>query len=173
MKRLQKHFVAKRVSPLSTHKMLSKEAKLPPLGTIKRTPRCLYYQKLLDERPMPVFPMRRLSAVDFEYAEVLSAGFDIPFVVDGYSDAFGLFLPFGKDMDHIAQQVGPDTPVRLIDVAEQDEVTGYSLQAYADFLLSRPRGKIFNMISLEFSGTDLSNEVSSFTPFNVHRDPDS
>lgn len=146
----------------------SKDRK-PSLLSLRRSGRCQRYQLMLSERDLPTFPTKHVDASSFDYLSFLEAGFDVPFIVDGYSERFGVRIPSKSEtgMQYIADKVGKDTQVRIIEVGEQAELFGYTIQQYADLLNQHdPAGlgsetKILNMISLEFSGTSLAAEVNS------------
>lgn len=146
-----------------------KVTKPRPLNSLKRSARCHFYQHALQDRSLPIFPVRKIEAQSFDYTKILAEGFHEPLVITGNTERFGIVIPPREttDMQFIAKCAGPELPVRLIEVGEQAEIAGYSLQQYADYLTTNiasndesAHAKILNMISLEFSGTPLSNEVS-------------
>eukprot|EP01031_Cornospumella_fuschlensis_P029930 gene29930-36145_t len=129
---------------------------------------------MLASKSLPDFPIERIPAEKFEYATVLQTGFNLPFVVTGSTEEFGIKIPKDKaDLVSIAELVGRDKPVRIIEVGKQRELLGYKLGEYADFLRNRMSRdetntdsskedtRVLNMISLEFSGTRLASHVSS------------
>ncbi|TFK42857.1 jumonji superfamily protein [Crucibulum laeve] len=64
-------------------------------------------------------------------------------------------------VDDIAEIVGGDTPVEVIDVASQSTSPGWTLGKWAEYFDLEPsrRDKILNVISLEVSGTKLSDMI--------------
>lgn len=78
----------------------------------------------------------------------------------------------GFTVTDVAQQVGPDRPVNVIDVATQLS-TQWTLEKWAEYVeasaseegadddgaLGQARGKVYNVISLEIGGTDLAKRV--------------
>ena len=78
----------------------------------------------------------------------------------------------GFSVTDVAQQVGPERPVNVIDVATQLS-TQWTLEKWAEYVetsasgdgadddgaLGQARGKVYNVISLEISGTDLAKRV--------------
>ncbi|RYY87495.1 hypothetical protein EON63_03895 [archaeon] len=139
---------------------------------------------MLSTKTLPEFPIERIPAETFDYSLVLKSGFNLPFVVTGSTEAFGIKIP-PKDkanLPSIAELVGRDKPVRIIEVGRQRELLGYKLGEYADMLHKRMMrnqsvlthtqtpsstdsntedSRVLNMISLEFSGTGLASRVSS------------
>ncbi|EJU05699.1 Clavaminate synthase-like protein [Dacryopinax primogenitus] len=74
----------------------------------------------------------------------------------------GMKMP-GEDftVDDVAELVGPDAPVEVIDVAQQSSSAGWTLGTWAEYY-DKPasqRDRIRNVISLEVTGTKLAEKV--------------
>jgi F-box/leucine-rich repeat protein 10/11 len=75
----------------------------------------------------------------------------------------GLKLPPpDTTLSDIADTLGRDFPVKVIEVGAQHEIEGFTIGDYADYLDNRSSmHKLLNMISLEVSATSLSTTVLS------------
>ena len=75
----------------------------------------------------------------------------------------GLKLPSpDTTLSDIADSIGRDFPVKVIEVGAQHEIEGYTIGQYADYLANRSSmHKLLNMISLEVSATSLSTSILS------------
>ncbi|KAI0028349.1 hypothetical protein K488DRAFT_80716 [Vararia minispora EC-137] len=75
-------------------------------------------------------------------------------------DGLGMKMP-PRDLTvgRIAQMLGVDMPVEVIDVATQSGLSGWTVGRWAEYYQSSERDKIRNVISLEISGTELSSHV--------------
>ncbi|KAG8795110.1 JmjC domain-containing histone demethylation protein 1, partial [Serendipita sp. 399] len=84
-----------------------------------------------------------------------------PIVIE-VPDGLGMKMP-PREMTvrDVANEVGPDTHVEVIDVQSQSNCPGWTLEKWADYYHSNPsqRDKIRNVISLEVSGTPLGTKV--------------
>mmetsp|Transcript_6014 Transcript_6014/g.8855 ORF Transcript_6014/g.8855 Transcript_6014/m.8855 type:complete len:598 (+) Transcript_6014:1-1794(+) len=80
------------------------------------------------------------------------------------SKGLGLMVPRKADFNvrDVAKIVGENTPIEVINTADQSEVAGWSLADWCNYWDGR-RGKTLNVISLEFSRTKLSEQVRSPT----------
>lgn len=59
----------------------------------------------------------------------------------------------------ISDIVGPDTPVEVIDVASQSELSRWTLDQWASYYEDPKRDKVRNVISLEVSETTLGASI--------------
>ncbi|EPQ58517.1 jumonji protein [Gloeophyllum trabeum ATCC 11539] len=107
------------------------------------------------------FPRMKGADVNLDWLESDENALRQPIVIE-QPDGLGLKMP-PRDLgiDDIAEIVGEDTPVEVIDVASQSNVPGWTLKKWAEYYNSSPekRDKIRNVISLEISGTKLGDEV--------------
>lgn len=143
-----------------------------------RTKDCEHYKNVVLNKVLPPFPAKVIPAHEFDfYGHILQDCFAYPTIVQGYSEKFGIQVPPSDFTIHqVAELLGNDTAIRLMDVAEQREISGFTIAQYADYLQKNqevsasieagtvPPGnalKILNLISLEFSDTKLSNVVKS------------
>ncbi|ETW85621.1 hypothetical protein HETIRDRAFT_407575 [Heterobasidion irregulare TC 32-1] len=88
-------------------------------------------------------------------------GFREPVVIEE-PEGLGMKMP-GRDLsiESIADTLGRDTPVEVIDVASQSNSPGWTLGKWAGYWSteSASRDKVRNVISLEVSGTKLADEI--------------
>jgi F-box/leucine-rich repeat protein 10/11 len=114
---------------------------------------------------VPQFPVLRINSESMPRSAInqliYESGFNKPFVIVGNASAIGIKIPDkSTTFANIAQIVGPQTPTKLIEVGQQSEITGYTLQEYAEYLATRTKNhKTLNMITLEFSSTPLNSKV--------------
>lgn len=134
---------------------------------LERSPKCKYYEELLEQRRFPALPHKRFQADLFDFKDIEKEGFDVPFVVEGNHSNFGLEVPPASwTLKEIASIIGTETPVRIIEVGTQSELCGFSIAQYADYLSTNrsstknyPNSRILNMISLEVSNTKLTDMI--------------
>ncbi|KAF9932718.1 JmjC domain-containing histone demethylation protein 1 [Mortierella alpina] len=62
-------------------------------------------------------------------------------------------------VDDVRDAVGEDTAVEVIDVATQSELSDWSMGLWADYFKTEPKERVYNVISLEISGTPLADKV--------------
>jgi hypothetical protein len=142
--------------------------------SLRKTARCSYYKNFLSSKAIPEFPIQRVSPEALDVKTLIHAtGFNKPFVITGCDSSnstkvdtgkLGLVLPDrDKDLTYVSQIVGPHTPVKIIEVGHQSEITEWTLGEYASYLKNyRADGhKVLNMITLEFSSTPLNAKVQA------------
>ena len=141
-------------------------------SNFRKTAKCSFYKNFLSTKNIPEFPIKRVQPEELDTdALIHSTGFNKPFVVtsgkSGSSskiDALGLVLPDrDKDLTYVSEVCGPATPVKIIEVGQQAEITEWTLGEYAQYLQNyRPDDhKVLNMITLEFSSTPLNSKVQA------------
>ena len=93
-------------------------------------------------------------------------GLRSPVIVPASPDAaarLGMSLPRGGPLTStlISEAVGPDTPVRTIDVASQGEGPRWKMRQWASYMDERgaTRARLLNVVSLSLAGTRLEGEV--------------
>ncbi|CAO3568039.1 unnamed protein product [Mortierella alpina] len=62
-------------------------------------------------------------------------------------------------VDDVRDAVGEDTTVEVIDVATQSELADWNMGLWADYFKTEPKERVYNVISLEISGTPLAEKV--------------
>ncbi|EGG03663.1 uncharacterized protein MELLADRAFT_37912, partial [Melampsora larici-populina 98AG31] len=74
--------------------------------------------------------------------------------------ALGMKMPSPTiTIRQISNIVGPDTPVEVIDVASQSELSRWTLDQWATYYEDPKRDKVRNVISLEVTETALNNSI--------------
>ncbi|KAJ1979864.1 JmjC domain-containing histone demethylation protein 1 [Dimargaris xerosporica] len=118
------------------------------------------YTKLLQARTFTPAPFPA-----FETGQILTAawlethGLDEPVLVRK-PQGLDLIMPSPDlSVDEIAQLIGSETPVDVIDVANQGELTGWDMGQWAKYVNQRIRDRILNVISLEVTDTPLTSHI--------------
>lgn len=70
-------------------------------------------------------------------------------------------LPQDMKISEIAEKVGRDYPLEVIDVASQESLSSWTMGRWADYYENGEREKVRNVISLELSETPLRDSVVS------------
>jgi hypothetical protein len=112
---------------------------------------------------IPKYPAE--SVISVEASQFVERGFDKPIIVgDTARDALGLTVPGQKTtLNDVANIVGRDLPVKLIEVGTQSQFEGHTIGQFADYLEGYRAGahKVLNMITLECSATPLSSHIQA------------
>ncbi|KAF5358557.1 hypothetical protein D9756_001773 [Leucocoprinus leucothites] len=121
-----------------------------------------WYQ-MLQDKPTKGDPFKRMqgSDVKLSWVEEDETAMREPIVIEE-PDGLGMKMPQSDlSVDDVAELVGEDTPVEVIDVATQSTSPGWTLQKWAEYMELEPekRDKILNVISLEISSTKLSDMI--------------
>ncbi|KAI6118729.1 Clavaminate synthase-like protein [Pisolithus croceorrhizus] len=107
---------------------------------------------------------KRMNGADvgIEWLESDSDAMHEPIVIEN-PEGLGMKMP-SQDctVTDVANMVGRETPVEVIDVASQSTSPGWTLGKWADYYNLEPsaRDKIRNVISLEISGTTLADQIT-------------
>jgi F-box/leucine-rich repeat protein 10/11 len=67
--------------------------------------------------------------------------------------------PSSLSVDDVRDAVGPETLVEVMDVATQSELLGWNLRDWADYFKTEPKERVYNVISLEITGTPLAKQI--------------
>ncbi|BGP17296.1 JmjC domain-containing histone demethylation protein 1 [Rhodosporidiobolus nylandii] len=88
-------------------------------------------------------------------------GFKEPFVVEE-PEGLGMKMPpTTTTVRDVAELVGPETPLEVIDVASQSSLNNWNLGQWANYYEDPDREKVRNVISLEVSETELGRRVEA------------
>ncbi|CAL1703876.1 unnamed protein product [Somion occarium] len=101
------------------------------------------------------------SEVTLEWLEHDDTALTEPIIIDS-AEGLGMKMPPSDiTVDEIAEIIGEDTPVEVIDVSTQSNLPGWTLEKWAEYVDTEPekRDKIRNVISLEISGTSLADKI--------------
>ena len=103
----------------------------------------------------------RASELTSEY--LLKNGFNEPLLLEGSNEEIGIKVPDrNMKFKDIADVIGSNTSINLLEVESQNEVVGYNLGQWAQYLEGRSKDhKTLNLISLEVSATPLNAKVEA------------
>ncbi|KZT66856.1 Clavaminate synthase-like protein [Daedalea quercina L-15889] len=119
--------------------------------------------RILEGKKISGDPFRRMkgSEVGEEWLESDEGAMREPVVIES-PDGLGMKMPPKSfTVGEVAEVIGEDFPVEVIDVATQSNVPGWTLGKWAEYYAQEPsaRDKVRNVISLEISGTELADRV--------------
>ncbi|KAG6865888.1 hypothetical protein C0991_010969 [Blastosporella zonata] len=119
--------------------------------------------RFLEQKTVQADPFKRLAGTDvgLEWLEEDPSAMTEPVVIE-QPDGLGMTMPpTDFTVDDVAELVGEDTPVEVIDVASQSTSPGWTLGKWNSYFNLEPeaREKICNVISLEISGTKLADKI--------------
>ncbi|CEJ01018.1 hypothetical protein RMCBS344292_15057 [Rhizopus microsporus] len=118
------------------------------------------WQKLLRAKTFQKNRFERYPADKVNLDLFRKTGFKEPFVIEKNEPAFGMKMPSDLTVQKVADLVGRDRPIEVIDVATQSEITGWTLGRWADYYTHPDRDRIRNVISLEISETALAEKIT-------------
>ncbi|KAF9438462.1 JmjC domain-containing histone demethylation protein 1 [Entomortierella beljakovae] len=122
------------------------------------------WRVLLDSHQFLPDKFERLNGNNLTLEWLRNTGFRNPVIVnrdhDGTTDGLDMKMPPAKlTVDDIRDFVGPETPVEVIDVATQSELSDWNLGSWADYFKSDHKDRVYNVISLEITGTSLAEHI--------------
>ncbi|KAJ7184115.1 jumonji superfamily protein [Mycena filopes] len=121
------------------------------------------WMRMLENKTFKKESFKRMhgSDVTVEWLEEDEDAMMEPIVVEKV-DGLGMKMPPSDfTVEDVAELVGEETPVEVIDVATQSASPGWNLGKWADYIELEPeaREKIYNVISLEVTGTKVGDMV--------------
>ncbi|PCH38766.1 Clavaminate synthase-like protein [Wolfiporia cocos MD-104 SS10] len=121
------------------------------------------WMRMLQGKRIAGDPFRRMNGVDvsIEWVESDDAAMREPVVIES-PEGLGMKMPpRGFTVRDVAEIIGENSPLEVIDVATQSNVPNWTLGKWAEYYDLEPsaRDKVRNVISLEISGTDLADKV--------------
>lgn len=129
----------------------------------KKTERCNKYPAMLATKNVPQMPLLTVKADEFDSQWILKHALEEPVLLVGSNEDMGITL-LDRDvkLSQVATLLGPNTPVKIIEVGLQSEITGKTFAEYATYLEKRgPKHKVLNLISLEISATPLTAHIEA------------
>ncbi|KAH7889882.1 hypothetical protein F5I97DRAFT_1848318 [Phlebopus sp. FC_14] len=119
--------------------------------------------RVIQSKPIKEDEFRRMKGADvgIEWLENDEDAMREPIVIEK-PDGLGMKMPDTDfTVSDLADIIGHETPVEVIDVASQSTSPGWNVGRWAEYYNKEPsaRDKIRNVISLEISGTELANQV--------------
>lgn len=118
------------------------------------------WQRLLQAKQFQTNPFPRYTANQINLALFRKTGLREPLIIEKNEPELGMRMPTDLTVTQIADLVGRDRPLEVIDVATQSEITGWTLGRWADYFSNPVRDRIRNVISLEISGTALAEKIT-------------
>ena len=131
----------------------------------KKTKKCEKYRAMLATKPLIPLPLLKIPAKEFDAHWILEHSLEEPVLLVGSNEDMGItLLDKSTSLTAIANIVGCDTPVNIIEVGTQNEIKGHTFGEYAHYLENRTSDhKILNLISLEISNTPLTAHTHTHT----------
>ncbi|KAF9239635.1 Clavaminate synthase-like protein [Melanogaster broomeanus] len=119
--------------------------------------------RVIQSKPIKDDEFKRMkgSDVGIEWLENDEDAMREPIVIEN-PEGLGMKMPHENfTVSDVADIVGLETPVEVIDVASQSNCPGWTLGRWAEYYNKEPsdRDKVRNVISLEISGTPLADQV--------------
>lgn len=102
----------------------------------------------------------RLKGSQLTEQYILDHGFDLPIVIDNVDGLDMTIPPDSFTLYDIETLVGGDALLDVIDVTRQTDIK-MKLSDYVEYFNSLNRIRVFNVISLEFSSTPLTNYIEA------------
>lgn len=130
----------------------------------RRTATDRKFTNILRSRTLPQHDVRRVRATDLKASLLVKEGLlEQPLLITDSPESIGMKVPApNTTLEDIADIVGPDTQIKLIEVGKQAEISGHTIGEYAQYFMKRSADhKTLNLISLEFSATPLATRVQS------------
>ncbi|KZV67975.1 Clavaminate synthase-like protein [Peniophora sp. CONT] len=121
------------------------------------------WSKMLNSAALAAdaFPRMQGSDVNAEWLERDEDALTVPVLIER-PEGLGMDMPDESlTVKEIADMLGEDTSVEVIDVASQSGLSGWTLGKWAEYYHTpiSERDKVRNVISLEISGTKLAEKV--------------
>ncbi|KAH8108208.1 jumonji protein [Cristinia sonorae] len=121
------------------------------------------WMRILEGKDIKPHSFKRMkgSELTLEWIEHDFDSFREPILIET-PEGLGMKMPESNfSPQDVAEILGGDTPVEVIDVATQSNVPGWTLSKWADYFTQEPhqRDQIRNIISLEVSGTELADKI--------------
>ncbi|KIY68200.1 jumonji superfamily protein [Cylindrobasidium torrendii FP15055 ss-10] len=122
-----------------------------------------HFIRMMEGKPLKEDTFRRMDGADVgvEWLEEDELAMTEPVIIEK-STGLGLTMPDSDfTVQDVVDQVGPDTPLDVMDVGTQSASPGWTLGKWGEYFAkdSAEREKILNVISLEISGTPLGDQI--------------
>lgn len=116
------------------------------------------YTSLIESRPFGESLAQNIQGAALSKEYLHERGFTKPIIVNQV-DGLDMSLPWDLTVDKVAQLVGEETPIEVMDVPTQDEDKGWTLGRWAAFYNEPNPSRVRNVISLEVSNTPLGDLI--------------
>ncbi|KAF9905670.1 JmjC domain-containing histone demethylation protein 1 [Lobosporangium transversale] len=125
------------------------------------------WRVLLDSHQFLPDKFERVQGRDLTLDRLRVTGFRSPIIVkqsmdsnDKINEDLDMKMPPSTlTIDDICNAVGVDTPVEVIDVATQSEQADWTMGSWAEYFGAERHERVYNVISLEISGTPLGEQI--------------
>ncbi|KAF7359459.1 Jumonji superfamily protein [Mycena sanguinolenta] len=119
--------------------------------------------RMLENKTFKPDKFKRMhgSEVNMDWLEEDEDAMTEPILIEK-PDGLGMKMPPSDfTVEDVAELVGEETPLEVIDVATQSASPGWNLGKWADYIELEPeaREKVYNVISLEVTGTKVGDMV--------------
>ncbi|KAF9177742.1 JmjC domain-containing histone demethylation protein 1 [Haplosporangium sp. Z 767] len=119
---------------------------------------------LLESHQFLPDKFERLQGKDLTMEWMRETGFKTPVIVkrdmDGTTQGLDMKMPPNTfTVDDVRDAVGGETEVEVMDVASQSELLDWNMESWAEYFMSEHKERVYNVISLEISGTPLADQV--------------
>ncbi|KAJ2956101.1 hypothetical protein NQZ79_g7998 [Umbelopsis isabellina] len=117
------------------------------------------WEKIINSKEFATDPFKRYRGSDFSIDTIRENGLDQPIVFE-QPDDLDMTMPSPDiTVRDIADLIGGDQHVDVIDVATQAEQPGWTMNRWAEYFHNQDRDRIRNVISLEISGTKFAEPI--------------
>ncbi|KAG2217290.1 hypothetical protein INT45_000371 [Circinella minor] len=117
------------------------------------------WSKILRAKGFAKDPFKRYQGHQVTIDLLKETGMREPFVIE-QPDGLDMQMPSSTTtISDIANAVGHNHPVEVIDVATQSESTGWDMGRWSEYYQSNERDRIRNVISLEISDTSFAKDI--------------
>lgn len=131
----------------------------------RRTSECSKYFKVVREKGnrIPTWNDAIIPGEIFNLSYIREYGIDQPLLFkDGHRSLDMRMIDSKNKLSDVAKILGPDTPIKVMDVGAQEELDNWTFGEYANFFEHRSKEhKILNLISLEISRTPLATKIQA------------
>ncbi|CAM9752746.1 unnamed protein product [Chrysoparadoxa australica] len=121
------------------------------------------FKTMLESKAFAPYNLRELLGSQFTLAWARQDGLQEPLLIPS-KEGLGMTMPDKKTFSvrSVADIIGHDKPVAVIEVSTQSELSGWTLGNWADYYEKKAADRTpLNVISLEFSATPLRQHVWS------------
>ncbi|KAK9476774.1 hypothetical protein V1514DRAFT_310760 [Lipomyces japonicus] len=120
------------------------------------------YCQIIETKEFAADHFRRIRGLELTKELAESGGITEPVVVPSeWANELDLVIPPNLSVRKVAELVGPDTKVEVIDVPSQQQSPNWDLKRWTEYfeLTSDERDRVRNVISLEISETKLGDMI--------------
>lgn len=116
------------------------------------------YTSVIETRAFSTSLAKEMDGAKLSRAYLHEHGFTEPIIVHD-SQGLDMSIPQDLTVDQVAELVGKETPVEVMDVPTQDEDRGWTLGRWAAYYNEPSPVRVRNVISLEVSNTKLGDSI--------------